>query len=82
MAPLPHGFEEPGDVQDIRLVVDTNPTLAWLIEDGVALQAGIRPGESLPSIDSDLIFLPKAVSFRIGSNHRVEIGSFHSPLSG
>jgi hypothetical protein len=24
-----HGFEEPGDVQDIRLVVDTIPTLAW-----------------------------------------------------
>src|SRR5690242_13713081 len=23
------GFEEPGDVQDIRLVVDTIPTLAW-----------------------------------------------------
>jgi PAS domain S-box-containing protein len=29
MAPLWHGFEEPGDVQDIRLVVDTIPTLAW-----------------------------------------------------
>src|ERR1700737_1051725 len=29
MASLPHGFEEPGDVQDIRLVVDTIPTLAW-----------------------------------------------------
>jgi PAS domain-containing protein len=29
MAFLRHGFEEPGDVQDIRLVVDTNPTLAW-----------------------------------------------------
>ena len=24
-----HGFEEPGAVQDIRLVVDTIPTLAW-----------------------------------------------------
>ena len=24
-----HGFEEPGDVQEIRLVVDTIPTLAW-----------------------------------------------------
>src|SRR6267142_1600857 len=24
-----HGFEEPGDLQDIRLVVDTIPTLAW-----------------------------------------------------
>jgi PAS domain S-box-containing protein len=29
MASLPHGFEEPGDGQDIRLVVDTIPTLAW-----------------------------------------------------
>src|SRR6267154_2179143 len=26
---MQHGFEEPGDVQDIRLVVDTIPTLAW-----------------------------------------------------
>jgi formate hydrogenlyase transcriptional activator len=29
MASLPHGFEKPRDVQDIRLVVDTIPTLAW-----------------------------------------------------
>jgi PAS domain S-box-containing protein len=29
MAFLRHGFEEPGDEQDIRLVVDTIPTLAW-----------------------------------------------------
>jgi PAS domain-containing protein len=29
MAFLRHGFEEPGDVQDIRLVIDTIPTLAW-----------------------------------------------------
>ena len=29
MAFLPHGVEEPGDGQDIRLVVDTIPTLAW-----------------------------------------------------
>ncbi|HWO30609.1 MAG TPA: PAS domain-containing protein, partial [Candidatus Acidoferrum sp.] len=29
MASLRHGFEEPGDVEDIRLVVDTIPTLAW-----------------------------------------------------
>jgi PAS domain S-box-containing protein len=29
MASLQHGFAEPGDVQDIRLVVDTIPTLAW-----------------------------------------------------
>jgi PAS domain-containing protein len=29
MASLRHGFEEPGDLLDIRLVVDTIPTLAW-----------------------------------------------------
>jgi PAS domain S-box-containing protein len=29
MATLRHDVEEPGDVQDIRLVVDTIPTLAW-----------------------------------------------------
>jgi len=29
MASLPHGFDEPGDVQDTRLAVDTIPTLAW-----------------------------------------------------
>src|SRR5258708_40210481 len=29
MASLGHGFEEPGDAQDIRLVVDTIPTVAW-----------------------------------------------------
>jgi PAS domain S-box-containing protein len=29
MASFPHSFEEPGDVQGIRLVVDTIPTLAW-----------------------------------------------------
>jgi len=29
MASVRHGFEEPGDVQDIRLVVDTIPALAW-----------------------------------------------------
>ncbi len=29
MAPLRHGIEELGDEQDIRLVVDTIPTLAW-----------------------------------------------------
>ena len=29
MAPLRHGVDEPGDIPDIRLVVDTIPTLAW-----------------------------------------------------
>jgi len=34
MASLQDGFEEPGDVQDIRLVVDTIPTLAWSTRPG------------------------------------------------
>src|SRR6478672_8430343 len=29
MASLRHSFDEPGDLQDTRLVVDTIPTLAW-----------------------------------------------------
>src|ERR1700721_1104127 len=29
MASFPYAFEQPGDVQGIRLVVDTIPTLAW-----------------------------------------------------
>ena len=29
MPPPLNGSEEPGDVQDIRLVFDTIPTLAW-----------------------------------------------------
>jgi hypothetical protein len=29
MASLPHCFEEPGDEQDVCLVVDTIPTFAW-----------------------------------------------------
>src|ERR1700752_2990491 len=29
MKSLRHGVDEPGDVHDIRLVVDTIPTLAW-----------------------------------------------------
>lgn len=47
-----------------------------VIEDGVAFQAGIRPGELLLSIDSQPILPPKSANFRIGGNHRVEIGGF------
>jgi len=37
MASLRHEFEGPGDVEDIRLVVDTIPTLAWAADpDGSA----------------------------------------------
>src|SRR6202790_3832135 len=59
--------------------VDTTEGKRWMfvdvIEDGVAFQAGIRPGEFLLSIDSEPIIPPKAASFRIGGNHRVEIGT-------
>jgi C-terminal processing protease CtpA/Prc len=47
-----------------------------VIEDGVAFQAGIRPGEFLLSIDAKPIVPPKSANFRIGGNHHVEIGSF------
>src|SRR5437667_4124062 len=48
-----------------------------VIEDGVAFQAGIRPGEFLLSIDSEPIIPPKSANFRIGGNHRVEIAGFN-----
>ena len=48
-----------------------------IIEDGVAFQAGIRPGEFLLSIDSEPIVPPKSANFRIGGNHRVELGGFN-----
>ena len=48
-----------------------------VIEDGVAFQAGIRPGELLLSIDSQSILPPQSANFRIGGNHRVEVGSFN-----
>src|SRR5258708_4930906 len=48
-----------------------------VIEDGVAFQAGIRPGEFLLFIDSEPIVPPKPASFRIGGNHQVEIAAFN-----
>jgi C-terminal processing protease CtpA/Prc len=48
-----------------------------VIEDGVAFQAGIRPGEFLVSIDSEPIIPPKSANFRIGGNHHVEVGTFN-----
>jgi carboxyl-terminal processing protease len=60
--------------------VDSPEGKRWMfvdvIEDGLALQAGIRPGEFLLSIDSDPIIPPKSANFRIGGNHRLEIGNF------
>jgi len=61
--------------------IDSSQGKRWMfvdvIEDGVAFQAGIRPGEFLLSIDSDAIIPPKSANFRIGGNHRVEIGSLN-----
>src|SRR6266581_4075863 len=48
-----------------------------VIEDGVAFQAGIRPGEFLLSIDSEPVLPPKSANFRIGDNHQVEVGGFN-----
>src|SRR5258707_6452593 len=60
--------------------VDSPQGKRWMfvdvIEDGVAFQAGIQPGELLLSIDSQPVLPPKSANFRIGGNHRVEIGGF------
>src|SRR6266571_1073196 len=61
--------------------VETLSGKRWMfvdvIEDGVAFQAGIRPGEFLLSIDSEPVVPPQSANFRIGGNHQVEIGAFN-----
>src|SRR6266699_3001041 len=61
--------------------VETLSGKRWMfvdvIEDGVAFQAGIRPGEFLLSIDSEPIVPPKSPNFRIGGNHQVEIAAYN-----
>src|SRR5215469_3445941 len=61
--------------------VDSPQGKHWMfvdvIEDGVAFQAGIRPGEFLLTIDAQPIAPPKSANFRIGGNHRVELGGFN-----
>src|SRR5437016_821248 len=61
--------------------VDSSQGKRWMfvdvIEDGVAFQAGIRPGEFLLSIDAEPIVPPKFANFRIGGNHHVEIAGFN-----
>src|SRR5438270_767907 len=61
--------------------VETLTGKRWMfvdvIEDGVAFQAGIRPGEFLLSIDSEPIVPPKSPNFRIGGNHQVEIAAYN-----
>src|SRR6266436_5052099 len=61
--------------------VETVDGKRWMfvdvIEDGVAFQAGIRPGEFLLSIDSEPVVPPKSANFRIGGNHQVEIAAYN-----
>jgi carboxyl-terminal processing protease len=61
--------------------VDTVDGKRWMfvdvIEEGVAFQAGIRPGEFLLSIDSEFVVPPKSANFCIGANHQVEIVTFN-----
>lgn len=61
--------------------VETLTGKRWMfvdvIEDGVAFQAGIHPGEFLLSIDSEPIVPPKSANFRIGGNHQVEIATYN-----
>src|SRR5260370_1310020 len=61
--------------------VETVDGKRWMfvdvIEDGVAFQAGIRPGEFLLSIDSEPVVPPKSANFRIGGNHQVDIAGFN-----
>ena len=61
--------------------VETVDGKRWMfvdvIEDGVAFQAGIRPGELLLSIDSEPVVPPKSANFRIGGDHQVEIRAFN-----
>jgi carboxyl-terminal processing protease len=61
--------------------IDTASGKRWMfvdvIENGVAFQAGIRPGEFLLSIDSEPVVPPRSANFRIGGNHQVEIAGFN-----
>ena len=71
----------PHSIHATLRAVDSPHGQRWMfvdvIEDGVAFQAGIQPGELLLSIDSQPILPPKSANFRIGGNHRVEVGSFN-----
>jgi C-terminal processing protease CtpA/Prc len=74
----------PHSIHATLRAVDSPHGQRWMfvdvIEDGVAFQAGIQPGELLLSIDSQPILPPKSANFRIGGNHRVEVGSFNGSM--
>ena len=61
--------------------IDTACGRRWMfvdvIEDGIAFQAGLRPGEFLLSIDSEPVIPPKSANFRIGGNHQVEVAGYN-----
>ena len=76
-----HSIPAPYSINATLRPVETVTGKRWMfldvIEDGVAFQAGIRPGEFLLSIDSEPIVPPKSANFRIGGNHRVEIAAYN-----
>ena len=75
------GIPAPYSINATLRPVETVHGKRWMfvdvIEDGVAFQAGIRPGEFLLSIDSEPVVPPKFANFRIGGNHHVEIAGFN-----
>src|SRR5437667_5733190 len=76
-----HSIPAPYSINATLRPVETVTGKHWMfldvIEDGVAFQAGIRPGEFLLSIDSEPIVPPKSANFRIGGNHQVEIAAYN-----
>jgi carboxyl-terminal processing protease len=76
-----HSIPAPYSINATLRPVETLTGKRWMfvdvIEDGVAFQAGIRPGEFLLSIDSEPIVPPKSANFRIGGNHQVEIAAYN-----
>lgn len=59
--------------------VETAQGKRWMfedvVEDGPAAVAGIRPGELLLSIDSNVVMPPSTPTFSLGGSHSVEVGS-------
>src|SRR6266404_1515812 len=60
--------------------VDTPQGKRWMfvdvIEDGPTFLAGIQPGELLLAVDFEPVIPPRSAKFRIGGNHKLEIGTF------
>src|SRR5438034_13942 len=75
------GIPAPYSINATLRPVETVDGKRWMfvdvIEDGVAFQAGIRPGEFLLFIDSEPIVPPKSANFRIGGNHQAEIAGYN-----